>query len=179
MKFNINVLSVEQATKTSANGKAYQQLDVTFKNLDSGKVDAKKIMSFSEAAFKALAGAKQGDLFLIESNKNEKTGYWDWTGVSPQAPGSVSAVTSDNVKPGFTPTPKSNYETPEERAKKQVYIIRQSSLSAAIASLSVGAKAPLKKEEVAELAQFYVDFVFQEAKPTLTPLAEMTDDVPY
>lgn len=179
MNFNISVLAVEQTTKQGPKA-SYQQLEVSFKNLTSGKVESKKLMSFGNGnAFASLANAKAGDIFTVESQKNEKTGYWDWVSVTQAAPGAAVEQVANPTKPGFTPAPKSNYETPEERAKKQIYIVRQSSLSAAIATLTPGAKAPLEAEKVLELAKIYTDYVFEVAKPAAVPLAEMTDDVPY
>ncbi len=52
------------------------------------------------------------------------------------------------------------YETPEERAQRQVYIIRQSSLSSAIA-FSATLKTPLPLKEVLKVAEEMSAFVFQ------------------
>ena len=65
---------------------------------------------------------------------------------------------------------RSTYETPEERAKKQVYIVKQSSINAAIQLLSVGAKQPPSTELVLTEAQKFVDFVFAEKKESLLDL---------
>ena len=135
MNFNINVLSTTIETKPTAKG-SYQVVEVAFKNLGSGKVESKKIMSFTDkAVFSAVSSAKAGDVFTITSEKNEKTGYWDWTNVQQAAPGATTP--SPSAPAGKAPVQvKSTYETPEERAKKQVFIIKQSSLNNAIASLT-------------------------------------------
>ena len=52
-------------------------------------------------------------------------------------------------------SPKSTYETSEERAKKQIYIVRQSSISSAIALYP---KA--KNEQILETAKLFEDYVF-------------------
>lgn len=175
MQFTINVVQVEKTTKPTAKG-SYQQLDVAYKNLESGKLESKKIMSFaSKAAFDALANAKQGDSFTVTSEKNDKTGYWDWTSVNQAAPGAQQDTTPQAK---FVPT-KSTYETPEERAQKQILIVKQSSLSSAVAALTAGAKAPPTPDSVIEVAQKFTDWVFQKPEVKVEKLTDMDDDVPF
>lgn len=121
-----------------------------------GKPDAKKIVSFdkdSKAAYAALTAAQPGDFFDV---KSEKVGnYWKWTDAS---------VTGKNVGGGVVPafggaskstsSPRSNYETPEERAKRQVYIIRQSSISSAVELLKDPKKTPAADEVIAIAREF-------------------------
>lgn len=161
---NVTILSVQIETKPTARG-SYQQADVAYKNNTfGGKVEGKKVMSFgaTEKAFKVLAAASKDETYEVEVVKNDK-GYNDWvsmskagaavpvSGVAPQPAGSVGKS---------TPAPKSTYETPEERALKQRYIVRQSSISAAISILSIGAKAPLKTEDIIAKAKELESYVF-------------------
>lgn len=160
----IQVLSVIQTTEKSAAGKPYQMLEVAYKNLTfQGKVESKKLMPFgaNKAAFDVLALAKPSEIFDIDVVKNDR-GYNDWIKVtkgSAATGGAENAHAKPTNAQSSTPT-KGGWETPEERAKKQVYIIRQSSLTNAVATLSVGRKGEIKKEEVIELAKYYEDFVF-------------------
>lgn len=177
MQLNITVVQVEKTTKPTAKG-SYQQLEVTFKNLESGKLESKKIMSFaSKDAFNALVGAKQGDTFSVDAQKNDKTGYWDWVTVTQNAPGQEPQPVGNQGKT-YTPA-KSTYETPEERAKKQVFIIKQSALTNAREALSVGAKVPPAKEEITALAQYFTDWVMETPAPKVETLTDMDDDVPF
>jgi hypothetical protein len=117
--------------------------------------------------------------------KNDK-GFWDWiaasiaNSVNAGSAGSPEPTTKASGSTSFT-SPKSTYETPEERAKKQVYIVRQSSISAAIDTLKTDKKNPTK-EEVVATAQFYESFVFgvDVAPPKLAdlPTFEDEEDVP-
>lgn len=172
MQFNIQVISVEKTTKPTQKS-SYVQLEVAFKNLNTGKVEAKKIMSFSkpETVFKALQDAKQGDVFLVTSNKNEGTGYWDWTEVVQQAP----SQTDTTDKPQST-TPasmvKSTYETPEERAEKQRLIVRQSSLAQAIIYSDEGTSL----ENILSTAEEMANWVYKKSTLSLT---DMDDDIPF
>lgn len=185
MNLNIEILKVDRITKTAKNGKNYNQLDVSFKNLDSGKVEGRKIMPFGETAntHKALNDAMPGNVFSVTALKNEASGYWDWTAATPQAPGAQAAQeAAQGVKSSAaSPAPKSTYETPEERAKKQVYIVRQSSISAALELLKHNSpKAPIDTNDVVTVAGQFVDFVFNgniEATNNGPSIEEMEDDI--
>jgi hypothetical protein len=165
----ISILNVQSTTQTAKSGKPYQQLEVAYKNLTfQGKIESKKLMPFGaqKAAFDALANAAVGSTFEVTVVKND-AGYNDWTACVQAAPGSV-AVASGSINNAAKPTAgttmqvKSTYETPEERAKKQVYIIRQSSLSSAISMLTPGAKSPIKLSEVTDVADELFAWVMQD-----------------
>lgn len=164
MKIQIIATSVE--TKPTAKG-SYQLLEVTYKNLSyQGKTESQKILSFTPGtAFKTLSDAQPGSVWEVVKIKNAK-GYIEWSSAEPSSntpdSGPIQAG-SDSFPTKSQGTMRSNYETPEERAQRQVYIIRQSSLSAAISTLSVGAKA-VKSDDVINLAQEYVDFVLNGVK---------------
>ena len=161
---NITILNVQSTTQTNKAGKPYQMLEVAFKNNTFGKVESKKLMPFGaqKAAFDALANAQAGAVFEVTVVKNDQ-GYNDWTAITQAPPGSINnaAVTSAKPTAGNVTQVKSTYETPEERAKKQVYIIRQSSLSSAISMLTPGAKSPLKVSEVLDIADELFNWVMQ------------------
>jgi hypothetical protein len=177
MQINIQVIQTEISNK----GK-YNQLEVTYKNLEAGKVESKKLMSFvqPDQPYKALADAKAGNVFTVTMEKEESSkdgkSYWVWKQAEQAAPGAASKMSTAPTTTGYT-APKSNYETPEERAKKQVYIVRQSSLSNAIALLSVGAKLPPSTELVLQEAQKFTDFVFSEPKVSLADMPSDTVDI--
>jgi hypothetical protein len=163
---NITLINVSIETKPTKTGKSYQQADVAFKNNTfGGKVEGKKLMSFGAQAeaFKAIAAAQPGDILDITVSKNEQ-GYNDWVAVSKASAGAVAppAGTKDSRGAPAPAAGRIGYipETPEERAKKQVYIVRQSSVSSAIAALSVGAKAKLTSAEVIAEARKYEEYVF-------------------
>lgn len=162
----ISILNVQSTTQTAKSGKPYQQLEVAYKNLTfSGKIESKKLMPFGaqKAAFDALANAATGSVFEVTVVKND-AGYNDWTAIVQAPPGPATASSQaapGSINKGNTVQVKSTYETPEERAKKQIYIIRQSSLSAAIGSLSVGAKSALKASDVIAVAEEYYAWVMQ------------------
>ena len=156
----IQLISTSLSTKPTARG-SYQELEVVYKNLTfQGKVESKKLMSFGAGAssFKTLSEANQGSTWDVTVVKNDK-GYNDWTAVSV-ANGSapVAAAATGTGKPN--PTPKSTYETPEERAQRQVLIVRQSSVGSAVTALSAGVKSPPKASDVIAYAKELEAYVF-------------------
>jgi len=183
----IQVIATSVATKMNKSNKPYQELEVTYKNLTFNKVESKKCFSFGaqEGAFKALSGAKQGDVFEVTVVKNA-AGFNDWTSCVQAAPGSVVPVhpqtdlgsINQPATGGKSVQVKSTYETPEERAIKQRYIIKQSSLSGAINLLTVGAKSPPATETVLALADALVAYVMETPEAVVKKdLFDMPDDV--
>lgn len=186
----ISVIATSVATKMNKSNKPYQELEVTLKNLTFNKVESKKLFSFGaqEGAFKALSGAKQGDVFEVTVVKNP-AGFNDWTSCVQAAPGSVSEQTSAASSMHTTPAGsintggksvqvKSTYETSEERAIKQRYIIKQSSLSGAINLLTVGAKSPPTIASVLALADSLVAYVMETPEQVVKQdLFNMPNDV--
>lgn len=160
----------------------YKMAEIAYKDLAKGQVSSKKLMSFTNPeVYKTMTAAKNGEVYNVELIKNDK-GYWDWTAVSVSTSVNTASGGSPEApsKPSFT-SPKSTYETPEERAKKQVYIVRQSSIGAAIETLKTDKKNPTTAE-VLGVAKQYEDYVFGRDDEQI-PLAELppddTDDIPY
>lgn len=154
----INILSVTIETVPTAKG-SYQKASVAYKD-DKGKVTGKNIVSFVyPKVWEQISKAVGGDIFDVT---NEKIGEnWAWT--------VVTKVTEDTPLPakntGATNgvVGKSTYETPEERAKKQVYIVRQSSISSAIA-YATGVKAVKTVDELLAIAKMFEGYVFNNVE---------------
>lgn len=162
---NITLLSVNIETKPSVKS-SYQIADVAYKNNTyGGKVEGKKVMSFgvTAEAFKVLAAASPNENFEVTVVKNDK-GYNDWVAVRPAGAAASAAPPTPGLQRGSAATPapagtgRSYGESPEERAQRQISIVRQSSLSNAVATLSVGAKK-LEPDDVIKVAKQYEDFV--------------------
>jgi hypothetical protein len=148
----------------------FQTADCAYKNNTfNGKVEGKKVTEYSPA-FKTLVDPSSvGKTFEVEIEK--KDGFNNWMSVRPadvSAP-SVQTPSTTNVRQGGTAAsaaPRSNFETPEERAKRQVLIVRQSSIASAVAALSVGAKSALKAEDIKVLAKDFEKFIFDNNNAT-------------
>lgn len=194
MSIQIQVLSVTSETKPTTKG-SYQMLEVAYKDLSNGgKVGAKKLMSFSKTegtTFKVLADAKALEVYDVELVKGEK--YWEWTqasrnlgGSAPNTSGSGSTTgTSARAGSASYATAKPTYETPEERAKKQIFIVRQSSLGHAIELLTTGAKVPPHVDDIIATAERFEAFVFGSGDTEATTSKDvggiegLEDDIPY
>lgn len=172
MQLDIQVVNVTKSEVTRKDGKGtYDVLEVIYKNEKDGKVDGKKLMGFAapKEVFNKLLTSGNGDRFAITMEKNDK-GYWDWKEIATQTDTPRAAPSVTNT----TNTVRSNYETADERAQRQVYIIRQSSVASAI-NFYAGKDASLT--EVLATAKEIVDFVL--GKATDGGLKDMSDDIPY
>ena len=175
----IEIINVQASTKPTKTGKTYVQLDVAYKNLTrEGKIEGKKIMPFQNPDVHAnLQKATMGQVFEVTTVKEGE--YWQWSNVQEVAKGSnmepqTSAASSVYASKG-TPSPKSTYETPEERAARQRLIVRQSCLSNAVETLKVDKKG-VDPTEALKLAERYVGWVFGEEAEVDIPY--MKDEVP-
>jgi hypothetical protein len=170
LDFNITVVQTSFKTATSKAGKPYKLYEVAYRNNTfDGKLEEAKINQYSKV-FKEAGEMQAGSTYDISKEKDD-SGYYQWLSVKQQAPGTsvagMQAAAAPQVKKEGYVAPKSTYETPEERAKKQVYIVKQSSIGSAIELLSIGAKTPPSAESVLKLAQEFTDFVFAEKKVDL------------
>ncbi len=170
------IKAVNLVTKTSKAGKPYQVAVVEYRD-DSGKLQERNIMPFGSQknAFDSLSGITPGT-YSITMEKNDQ-GYWDWVGV-----GAPNTEASTPARASSTPTPRNTYETPEERALRQKFIIRQSSLTNAIALYELDKKKTPTVQDVIQVAKQFEDFVFgKETQGVGGPEAEliaMEDDIP-
>lgn len=191
----IQILTVTPSQKPSPKkpGTTYSALEVAFKNLTfQGKIEGKSLVGFgsNKPAYDALINAVPGEVYEITTVK--ENGYNTWTNATKGAAGASAAPTGASSggsisRPSATTSPKSTYETPEERAKKQVYIVRQSSISNAIAVLSVGSKTRPDVKEVIDIASQLESYVFGNSYETVGGFTEadvakpsdLDDDIPF
>lgn len=183
-EMKIKVINVEVGNATTKTGKDYKFLEVFYKNISfQDKAESKKVMPFgSKEVFATLEAAKPGTVFTLLREK-DKDGYWQWIGIAEgdvQIETTSTPSSSSGPAKSATPAPKSTFETPEERAKKQVYIVRQSSINAAIETLKTDKKAPTV-DEVLTVAKQYEAYVFSMDIPKAEKMPELPedDDVPY
>ncbi len=124
-------------------------------------------MSFgaSKDVYKVVSEAQSGDVFDVKSEKiagQDGKEYWNWTGIQT-AGKNIPGQSQASGK--ASPAPRSNFETPEERAQRQVYIIRQSSLSVAQELLSNTKGKGYAASDVIDLAEEFTDFVLNGNNP--------------
>ena len=165
MQVKINDVSVSWS---GAGAKKYGKAVVKFTN-DRGEDRSQTLVSFKNPEVFKKVQELVGQDVDVTSQKNGD--FWEWVSIT-----AISAAAGPSVSPANTATrvSGSNYETREERAARQVLIVKQSSLSAAVATLTPGAKAALDPKAVLALAQDYADWVFDTESSN-----EMDDDIPF
>lgn len=171
----VEIVDVNRSDAMGKNGKSYGVLQVAYRA--DGKMQEKKLMSFSNPnVFKHIEKMQKGETVNVTTEK-DANGYWQWTSIGEGATSTPQTQQSAANNAGATRVTGSNYETKEERAIKQRYIVRQSSLSNAIDSLSVGAKSPLLPADVIAVAKQFEEWVFSENnKPALDAIVEDLED---
>lgn len=181
MNFDIKILDVAKERGVTKTGKDYTYLNVAFHK--DGKIDGKKVMPFgNKEVFDTLSKAQKDEFYTVISEKNGE--YWEWIAVArtngaapaPSTPPAASSGGNDKT----TYRSGGNWETPEERAVKQQYIIRQSCLTNAINFIEVQGKKNPPIGDVLEVANLLVDWV--NAKPPKEDKDEtldIKDDLPW
>ena len=167
----INIVDVGAPnTHAAKNGRSYQSIEVTYKN-DQGQTQSKKLMSFSNpTVFNHIRDLNKGDALNVTTEK-DANGYWQWTGIGGD--NAVSETKQATPATGGRVT-GSNYETKEERAARQILIVRQSSLASAVELLGAGKSV----EDVIATAKQFEAYVFSKSTG-IDAINELVDDIPY
>lgn len=164
-------------------GGSYPGCILTYRDKDGKAAE----QAFHENAFKynapmleALKDLSSGDTFVME--KEKKGDFWNVLSIT-KTTGMTNAIVipvaaSSPAKPAGKVV-GSNYETPEERAKKQVYIVRQSSITAALSYFTLNKTAKASTEDILAVAKEFEKYVFamEEVDP-VEKIVNMDDDIP-
>lgn len=181
ISFNENV----QADKKD--GGTYAAWRLIYTNANGEAVNITKpvqSLKFNQPLAKALKNLQMGEEFTIQEEKNA-AGFWEiktlTKGNDTSEPMQMAAPAGYS-KPAANAQPANStgrdFESKDERNKKQEYIIRQSSLERAVETLSIGAKAPLNPGAVIELAEIYKNYVMQGLVKAVGRLEDLEDDIP-
>jgi len=167
----INIVDVGAPnTHAAKNGRSYQSIEVTYKN-DLGQTQSKKLMSFSNpTVFNHIRDLNKGDALNVTTEK-DANGYWQWTGIGGD---NVVSETKQATPATGGRVTGSNYETKEERAARQILIVRQSSLASAVELLGAGKSV----EDVIATAKQFEAYVFSKSTG-IDAINELVDDIPY
>jgi hypothetical protein len=172
----INIVDVgTPSTKASSNGRSYQEIEITYKT-ENGQVSNKKLMSFSNpSVFNHIKGLAKGEVVNVTTVKNAK-GFWDWTGIGNEGDAPAATQSKPATAQAGGRVTGSNYETKEERAARQILIVRQSSLSSAVELLGAGNSVA---DVIATAKQFEAYVFGPDANPTKeVNFDDMEDDIP-
>jgi hypothetical protein len=149
----LKFLSYSEEKVPTAKG-SYQKMTVVYKT-DRDETKTKTVMSFSNpAVYDAIKRLNAGDSVEVAYVEGDK--FYNWASVKA-ATGSVESPAKQMAS--NTPARTSTYETPEERAKKQVYIIKQSCLAQAVAT-----EQGKDVDAILKIADQFVEWVLDDGK---------------
>lgn len=155
----IQVISVGEVSIKQGKKVPYKQFQLDY--LSNGRASKKQIMSFSNV-FKQLLASQEGEEFEITTKQEGEYTNWDTAeskGVPTKTAKEGPATTERKSAKGATEF-KSTYETPEERAKKQVYIVRQSSIANAVTFIEQTEGGEPSVADVLNIAKQFEAYVF-------------------
>lgn len=179
MEITGKVVEIEKGVLISGKNGDYKGSKIIYKD-GTGKVQEKAFhentFKYNKAFEKELHALSTGDSFVVTQEK--KGEYWNWISIKKIA-GEPTAM----AKPAAAST-GGNWETAEERKNKQVYIIRQSSISAALKFAELqkdffkGTTNPLG--EVLNVADEITNWVLNQTKKEVEEtMADLENDIPY
>lgn len=133
----------------------YKAVETVYKV--DGKVKTINVFQFNKAVYPVLSAAQSGDLFDVQFVQNDK-GFWEIQTI--MSAGKKEPGTTEASPAATSPTGRSsNWETSEERAARQVMIVKQSQLTNAIAYLNLVGNKKATGQEVIGIAREFVDYV--------------------
>lgn len=153
MQVTLKDLAIEDVAKGRSK---YQKATVTYTTA-GGETRTQSIMSFANPeVFKTIQTFKTGDVVDVTLTKND-AGYVNWAKV-------VLAGAAKAAAPAGGKVVGSNYETPDERKLRQMYIIKQSSIANAIDYFKARNQTEFDINMLLGVAQDFVDFVYDADK---------------
>lgn len=173
------LITISSVSPVRVEGK-YAKMDIKF--FTGGKSGERTLAAVGDTkkVIEVLKNAKEGEDYEVTLKKSDDDKYWNWVGAEVSKPSAAVAVAKSTYQA------KSTYETPAERAKKNVYIVRQSSLERAMEFLNAKGNKHTDAD-VCKIAEKFVTFVFQtEGMATVDDAAgepnldePMKDDNPF
>lgn len=155
------IVSIDlNATITKAQGGIYRGAEIVFKDAN-GKVQTKNIhengLKYAPAVKNGLESLEPGDNFTVEMEK--KDDFWTWISIKKGIEQEEKQKTTTQQS---TTTKSTSWETAEERAARQKLIVRQSSLTNAVAFLVLQGRTHATVEDVKEKATVFYNWVFEQ-----------------
>jgi len=183
MNIQIEIINVGEPVVTKTARGQYSQIEVAYKK--DGKVEGKKLVSFVHAdVYEAARTWKAGQVVNLEIGKEPSRDgkeYWQWQKV-------LGADATNSVVGNKTPAKEigsktvSQYETREERQKRQQFIIRQSSVERALEYLVANGNKKFGTSDLFTVAEEIVSFVNNEPKEAaaveIPGFENFEDDIP-
>lgn len=155
------VVSVEIDVQVAKNGGgSYPGARLAYRD-EQGAMKEKafhnNVFKFNAPLKTQLSNLNVGQGFTMEMQKEGE--FWNVKSIMPSN-NNIEATSSASNKAVPTASPKSTYETSEERAKKQVYIVRQSSITAALKFAEINKIKTDSVESLIPYAKAFESYVF-------------------
>ena len=156
------IVSIDlNATITKASGGTYKGAEIVFKDAN-GKVQTKNIhengLKYAPAVKNGLESLEPGDNFTVEMEK--KDDFWTWISIKKGIEQEEKQKTTTQQS---TTSKSTSWETAEERAARQKLIVRQSSLTNAVAFLAIQpGTMSITEVDVIETATTFYNWVFEQ-----------------
>lgn len=148
MRIKVNSVSQEQKDKK------FSFVEVAYES--DGKAQSKKIFSFNTGVYEDVKKAQAGEVYDVKLEK-DRNGYWVWKEMHK-----AEATATGGHMSTPSSTRSSTYETPEERARRQILIVRQSSLAQAVAVAVHFPDGPTDTPSILKLATDFEEWVNRE-----------------
>lgn len=153
MQVSVKSVDIEKVTK----GKNFWNKAVVTYDF-KGDTRKQTIVSFANPeVFKTIKDLVAGDMIDVQLTKDAND-YTQWSQVTKLGGEAPAAAAAEGVAKTVAKTVTSNYETKDERAARQVLIVKQSSIGAAVEHLK--ARKDANGQDVLDLAQKFTDWVF-------------------
>ena len=186
-QINGTVVAVEIDVPVKKNGGGtYQGWSLVYKdNTGEIKTMSKHMNSlkYAQPLKNGLESLKAGDAFTLEQEKEGD--FWNPKSIY-KSEGAVSKPTTPTHAPqGKTvASSSSTYSTVEERAQTQKYIVRQSSITAALKLLELRGEKKAGVDDVLDFAAYFEAYVMDYEPTALADSSkssfdDMDDDIPF
>jgi len=180
MKLEVQVVSIEHGVSIQKkDGGSYQGSRLTYRY--DGKIQEQAFhtntLKYNPSLAEQLKGIAAGDNVVID--KEKEGDFWKVKSVTKNGSSAPTNETpaSNGTTAKSTAAPRSTYETPEERAARQVMIVRQSSLSTAVNLLAANGGKKNSVKEVIKAAQEFEAYVMGMSFDDGTIESLVSDDI--
>jgi hypothetical protein len=168
---------VDNATIAKNGGGSYKGTRFTYRDSKDDGIKERSIhenvLKYNPTLKASLGEFKSGDDFTMTLEKEGE--FWNIKGlVKGNKP---TEVTVKQTTQGAVASPKSTYQTAEERAQTQVYIVRQSSITQAIAFFNLNEEHKVSPEKILDIAKQFEAHVFGNQEVDSGSIYDMKSDI--
>jgi hypothetical protein len=171
------IIAIENGvTIAKQGGGSYTGTRMTYRDSEQAikeKLFHSNVLKFNPSIKDGVSTLVSGDPFTMVLEKEGE--FWN---AKTLVKGSVAQAPAASAKTAASPAPKSTYQTAEERAATQVYIVRQSTITQAI-NLIVADKSKPTVANVLAIAKQFEDHVFgnKADKTGMDALIDLDSDI--